>query len=256
MRGIYLAPTRGASPPARSLRYPAAVQYRVLWDQMEPCPYRDGQQARLPLRLPVGPLSAEQFDECLAAGDRRSGRMLYRTRCPACSSCEPLRVPIAAFVPSKSQRRAWKRNISEVTVRMGPPRTDEARLTMFNRHKLERGLSASGEPLTELAYRSWLVDTCVDTREFSYWLGDRLIAISVVDCGAQSVSSVYHYFDPDESWRSMGVFSALAELAWAGESGFVWYYLGFYVSDCAHLRYKADYLPHERRVAGIWTRFS
>lgn len=225
----------------------------MLWDQVEPCPYREGQSARLPLRLPMARLTPEQFDACLAAGDRRSGRMLYRTRCPSCTSCEPLRVPVSQFQPSKSQRRAWKRNADDVRLSVGPPLVDQQRLSLFNRHKLERNLSASGEPLSELAYMSWLVDTCVDTREFSYWLGERLVAVSVLDCGTTSVSSVYHYFDPDESDRSLGVFSVLAELAWAQAHQFHWYYLGFYVSDCQHLRYKADYRPHERRVGGVWT---
>lgn len=230
------------------------VQYRVLWDQLEPCPYREGQEARLPLRLPMGPLTALQFDACLEAGDRRSGRMLYRTRCPACVGCEPLRVPISQFQPSKSQRRAWTKNASQVRLSVGPPLVDEVRVDLFNRHKLERGLSHSGEPLSETAYLSWLVDTCVDTREFAYWIGDRLVAISILDCGQTSVSSVYHYFDPTESARSLGVFSVLAEIAWAQAHNYMWYYLGFYVSDCQHLRYKADYRPHERRVGGVWSR--
>ncbi len=230
------------------------MNFRVLWDQVEPCPYREGERARLPLRLPMGPLTPAQFDRCLADGDRRSGRMLYRTACPSCQGCEPLRVPVREFVPSKSQRRAWRRNCDDVRLVVGAPEVDDERLALFNRHKLERGLSASGEPLTATAYLAWLVQTCVDTREFRYLVGDRLVAVSVLDVGQTSVSSVYHYFDPAEERRSLGVFSALAEIAWAASQGYDWYYLGFYVSDCAHLRYKADYRPNERRVGGVWTR--
>lgn len=235
-------------------RYDARVNFRVLWDQVEPCPYRDGQQARLPLRVPVGPLRPEAFDACLEAGDRRSGRMLYRTACPACTSCEPLRVPVREFQPSKSQRRVWRRNVDELRVETGPPLLDEQRLTLFNRHKLERELSRSGEGLSAESYQAWIVHSCVQSMEFRYFVGERLVAVSIVDRGARSLSSVYHYFNPDESRRSLGVFSALAEISWAREQGYDWYYLGFYVSDCAHLRYKADYRPHERRVGGVWTR--
>ena len=235
-------------------RYDVPVNFRVLWDQVEPCPYREGQQARLPLRVPVTPLTGADFDACLAAGDRRSGRMLYRTACPTCQGCEPLRVPVSEFVPSKSQRRVLRRNQDDVRVEVGVALVDATRLSMFNRHKLERNLSSSGEPLSAEAYRAWVVHTCVKTLEFRYLVGERLVAVSVVDVGARSLSSVYHYFDPGESWRSLGVFSALAELAWAREQGYEWYYLGFYVSDCDHLRYKADYRPHERRVGGQWTR--
>jgi arginine-tRNA-protein transferase len=32
-------------------------------------------------------------------------------------------------------------------------------------------------------------------------------------------------------------------------------YLGLYVAENAHLRYKAGFLPHERRIDGEWRRF-
>src|SRR5690349_10675916 len=99
--------------------------FRIVWDQPETCPYREGQVARLPLRLPPRKLSGEEFDRFLEEGDRRSGRMLYRTRCAACSACEPLRVPVAEFKPSRSQRRAWKRNEGEVTLDVVTPSATE-----------------------------------------------------------------------------------------------------------------------------------
>ncbi len=178
--------------------------------------------------------------------------MLYKTTCPACTACEPLRVPVADFVHSKSQRRVWARNVDEITVRVGPPVIDEARLNLFNRHKMERGLSRSGEPMTALAYRQWLVDSCMETVEIAYLEGEKLIAASILDLGLVAASSVYHYFDPDVSKRSMGVFSALIEMEWLRQQGKQWYYFGLYVADCSHLSYKAEYRPHERLVNGAW----
>lgn len=228
------------------------MNFRVIWDQPEPCPYLPGQTARFPLRVPAARLSPTELDEQLAAGDRRSGRMNYRTECPACTACEPIRVSIPDFVASKSQRRVWSRNHGEVRVMLGPARVDDARVALFNRHKLERGLSRSGEPMTASAYRQWLVDSNCDTREVTYWVGERLVAVSVLDLGETAASSVYHYFDPDESRRSMGVYSALAEMAWLRGLGKRWYYLGLYVGECTHLAYKADYRPNERLVGGAW----
>lgn len=228
------------------------MDFRIVWDQPEACPYLPGQTARLPLRVPKRMLNPQEVDEQLAAGDRRSGRMLYKTTCPACSACEPLRVPVADFVPSKSQRRVWAKNVDEITVRVGPPIIDEARLTLFNRHKMERGLSRSGEPMTALAYRQWLVDTCMETVEVAYFEGDKLLAVSILDLGLHAASSVYHYFDPDASRRSLGVFSALIEMEWLRQQGKRWYYFGLYVADCSHLSYKAEYRPHERLVDGVW----
>ena len=228
------------------------MDFRIVWDQPEACPYLPGQTARLPLRVPKRMLNPDETEAQLEAGDRRSGRMLYKTSCPACSACEPLRVPVGDFVPSKSQRRVWARNVDEITVRIGPPVIDEARLTLFNRHKMERGLSRSGEPMTALAYRQWLVDTCMDTVEITYLEGEKLLAVSILDLGRVAASSVYHYFDPDAGRRSLGVFSALIEIEWLRQQGKLWYYFGLYVADCTHLSYKADYRPHERLAGGVW----
>jgi len=231
------------------------MQFRVVWDQLEECPYRSGQVARLPLRMPFGTVSADGFDKVLEDGERRSGRMIYRTQCPACSACEPLRVPVPEFRPSASQRRVWRRNEGGVEVEVGRPELTLDRVDLYNRHKLERGLATRDEPLGFQGYRNWLVDTCTDTREVRYRVGGRLVGVSIVDFGRRSASSVYHYFDPDESRRGLGVYSVLKELAICADAGIEWYYLGFYVDDCRHLSYKAGYWPHERRVRGGWQRF-
>ena len=231
------------------------MQFRVVWDQLEECPYLPGQVARLPLRMPIGLVQAESFDRVLEEGERRSGRMLYRTQCPACTACEPLRVPVARFRATPSQRRVWRRNEGVVAVEVGKPELSWERLRLYNRHKLERGLATRDEPLGAQGYRNWLVDTCTDTREVRYRVDGKLVAVSIVDFGRRSASSVYHYFDPDEARRSLGVYSVLKELALCAEAGLEWYYLGFYVEDCRHLAYKAAYWPHQRLVAGAWQEF-
>ena len=242
-------------PPAPEPPPTPPLQFRTIWEQPEPCPYREGQTAKLPLRLPRRRPSPDEFDQLLAEGDRRSGRMLYRPTCPACTACEPLRVPVDRFAPTKSQRRAWKAN-PDVEMIVGRPALTRERLELFNRHKLERGLSRSGEPMSAENYRVWLMESCVDTREFVFLVEGRIVAISIVDVGREAASSVYHYFDPDESKRSLGVYSALREIAWCREVGLSWYYLGLYVEDCQHLRYKASYWPHQRRINGAWFEFT
>ena len=136
------------------VQYYPSMNFRVVWDQLEDCPYLDDRQARLPLRVPSRPLTHEETDAALEAGFRRSGRMLYRTECPGCAECRPLRVPVARFTPTASQRRAWKRNLGEVQIRVGAPELTSERLNLYNRHKLERGLARSDEPLGPTGYRA------------------------------------------------------------------------------------------------------
>ena len=225
----------------------------VIWDQPEPCPYLPDRMARLPLRMPGRKLLPAEFDRLLEEGDRRSGRFLYRATCGTCAECLPIRIPTAEFVPNTSQRRSLKRN-PDVVVQVVQPQCTPEHLDLYNRHKLSRGLSRSGEALTEESYQRWLVDSCAETVEVQFRVDHRLVAVSVLDLGARAASSVYHYFDPEESRRSLGVYSVLWELAWCKLSGFEWYYLGYYVRDCSHLNYKANYTPHEVKADGVWLR--
>lgn len=231
------------------------MRFLVVADEPEPCPYLPQQTMRLPLRMPAGRLSPEAFDALLEDGDRRSGPLLYRPNCPSCQACEAIRVPVRRFEPSRSQRRALKKN-PDVRMERHRAVVTSTHLDLYNRHSHERALARRPEPATASDYRFFLVESCVDTWEIRYLVGDRLIAVSVLDFGARSVSSVYHYFDPDEGHRSLGVYSVVKEIELCASLGLDWYYLGLYVADCDHLNYKADYWPHQRRSKGQWHEFA
>ena len=218
-----------------------------------PCPYLEGEIATLPLRFYEAGVDKEHLDELLALSDRRVGRLMYRPSCGACRACEAIRIPVREFKLSKSERRTFKRN-QDIAITIGPAIVDEERITLFNRHKLERGLA--DEPITNEHYANWLVHSCTLTAEIRYHLDDRLVGLSVVDIGKSSVSSVYFYFDPDLSDRRLGVFSVLAEASWVRSQGMEFYYLGLYIEACSHMNYKANFLPHERLIDGEWRRFA
>lgn len=226
----------------------------LVHDEPEPCPYLDGQTARLPLRWQRSALTGEAFDAALAVGDRRVGRMLYRTSCPVCSACEAIRIPVETLLPTRSQRRAWRRN-QDLAVEVGPVTLTDEKLTLFNRHKLERGLSRDGAPMSAESYANWFVRTCTTTVEMLYRAEGRLLGVGIVDLGERDSSSVYFYFDPDASDRSLGTFSVLFEALWLRSRGGRYHYLGLYAEASVHIAYKARFFPHERRVGGTWQRF-
>ncbi len=227
---------------------------QVVHDELEPCPYLDGQVARLPLRWQFDDLLGAELDVSLALGDRRVGRMLYRTACPSCDACEPLRIPVDRFVPSRSQKRVLKRN-RDVRVEVGPAHYSPEKLDLYNRHKLERGLARNESGMTRRGYEGWFLRSCANTVEMRYRLEGRLVGVGILDVGARDSSSVYFYFDPDHSRRSLGTFSTLVEIDWLRKRGGRFHYLGLYVGDCRHLAYKASFHPHERRIDGAWRPF-
>ena len=227
---------------------------QLVYQEIEACPYLPNRQACMPLRWQMRPPTPDEFDESLCEGDRRVGRMLYRTQCPSCNACEAIRVSVADFHPSKSLRRVWNSN-QDVVVKLAPAVFSEDRLSMYNRHKIERGLSKTNRPMSRQSYDNWFLYSCADTREFRYFIDKKLVGISIVDFGRNDISSVYFFFDPDFSNRSLGTFSVLHEINWMRERGMRYYYLGLYVEDCANLNYKGRFYPHQRLINNKWHLF-
>jgi len=217
-----------------------------------PCPYLPDRMAVLPMRLPLLPLDAEQFDRCLAAGDRRQGILLYRPQCPNCTACEPIRLDVQTFAPDRTQRRVLRVGQARLTMRLGRPVVDAERVALYNLHKHARGLDHGEGTVTAADYAGFLAETCVDTFELSYWDGERLVGVAIVDRAAHSLSAVYCCYDPRVAGVSIGVFSVMTQVELCKAWGLRWLYLGFYVAGCRAMRYKGRYGPHQRLVDGRW----
>lgn len=228
----------------------------VVHDRPSRCPYLPGQVARLPMRLPVRPLTPLELSRRLDAGDRRQGLLLYRPACPRCHACEAIRVDVVQFAPTKTQRRIWRRGDALLRTEVGPPRVSAERVALYNRHKRERDLTIGNDLLDLMGYEQFLVDSCADSIELSYWDGNQLVGVAVADRASDALSAVYCFFDPDYARVSPGVFSILKQITLCREWGLRYVYLGLYVGTCRSLRYKADYLPHERRIDGEWRLFT
>lgn len=224
----------------------------VLFDRTSSCPYLVDRAARLPLRLPARTLRADELDLRLAAGDRRQGPVLYRTNCPDCTACIPLRIDVERFTPSRSHRRILNRGNRELKIEMNLPTADEERVTLYNRHKIERGLGDAAGSIDEQGYRTFLVETCCDSLELSIWHENKLVAVSILDRGFSSLSAVYCCHDPSLARFSLGTYAILKEIELCRTWGMRYLYLGLYVEGSAPMAYKARFFPHQQRRNGRW----
>jgi leucyl-tRNA---protein transferase len=228
----------------------------VIYDSEEKCPYLPGRRARMPLRMPTVPIGPSDTDRRLAMGERRSGSFVYRTACPSCLACEPIRIPVDSFTPSRSQRRVWKKASNAIDVEVGEVQVDEERVALFNKHRNYRGLCHDNLQVDASGMSAFLVDSCFRTFEMRYFFGEQLIGSAICDWGAESLSAVYCYFDPDFAYLSPGTFSVLRQIEWCREQALKYLYLGFYVADSEHMSYKAAYRPNERLLDGVWKTFT
>lgn len=236
------------------------------------CPYLDDRDSQSE-GFVTSSLHGETYHDLMDLGFRRSGRVFYRPRCPTCQACVPIRIPVAEFIPSKSQRKAWRRN-SDVSVSLSEPKLDDERIELYQRY-LEHQHPDSPQSNDPEGVKEFLYNSVVDSMEVSYRINTatsdgnkegtndgnskkdsegRLIAVSILDVCDRSVSSVYHYFDPAEAARSLGVFSVLMEIELTRAWHVPHFYLGYWIKDCKTMDYKARYQPHELLIGGRWVR--
>lgn len=214
-----------------------------------PCSYLPQRTAREQIALTGAEMSPERYQALMDAGFRRSGHLFYRTDCPACRACVPIRVPVRDFRPSRSQRRNLHRN-ADVEVHLHAPADDDERFELFSRYQAWRHADRASD---RRSFADFLVRSPIDTLEMSYRIGGRLVGVGIVDLCPISLSSVYFYCDPDHHGRSLGTFSALCEIEECRRRELPYWYIGFYVAQCAKMTYKASFRPHELlRAEGVW----
>lgn len=239
-------------PPTRTALVLARA-FSTIETTPAPCPYladRDHTMAVHHL-LSVTP---EELGLLLARGYRRFGFAYFRPTC-ACVACDSIRVPVASFSPSKTQRRVL-RSALDLEVRWGTPQVDRARVELYMKWHRSRERSRGWRPLAEGAsvegeddpFTSYAESFCTPhpcARELSYWLDGSLVAVGIVDEASNALSAVYCYHDPDLAKRSLGVVNVLVCLQRAADLGLDHVYLGYRVEACPSLQYKAGFRPHE-----------
>ena len=236
----------------------AASQARetlVVYDEEEPCPYIDGRTARMPLHLPLVKIDDARSDRFMEDGFRRSGGFLYSTNCNGCQACEAIRLDVSLFKPNRSQKRALKKGNDHLRTVMGPALSDQRRTDLFNKHRSIRGLNRNGADIDEDEFRMFLSETCLNTFEMAYYHDDDLIGVAICDLGKNSMSAVYTFYDPDFSAMSPGTFSVMKQVEFCVDRGLQYLYLGYFIAESSHMRYKQNFRPHERLQHGEWNVF-
>ena len=207
------------------------------------------------MRMPIGRVSLWQTDWRLAAGHRRTGEFIYQTRCPSCNACQPARVVCNDYVFSKNAKRVLTKNDRLFKQTFSPPRSDSERIALFNLHRRSRGLANNDSDIDHEGYQWGFVRSCMNSFEITYWLDEKLVCVALCDLGKTSLSAVYTFYDPGFADNSIGTYSVLKQIQYCQKRGLEHLYLGYYVEDSPHMRYKARFAPQERLINGEWKRF-
>ena len=182
---------------------------------------------------------------------RRSGNLLYMPMCPGCTACQPVRIDVPAFRPRKDQRRSAERN-RDLSVSWQPRGHDAERAQLYDRYqRVVHGKDDGADNADALVDDGGVPGGELHARDRD----GRLIAVSVCDRFADALSSVYCYYDPELSARSLGTFMALAEIGFCRANDLRWWYLGFLVRGSPKMAYKARFCPQEVLEDGVWVRY-
>jgi len=240
-------PTHSAYP---ALPPPVRIPLAISADH--PCPYLPGRIARNRAVF-VGRMPPPLYHQFMDAGFRRSGKVLYQPICPACRHCLPIRIRVADFSPSKSQRRCLRKN-ADLSITIHPPAPSDEKFDLYRRYLTGWHRSSTDG---RAAFESFLYESPTDSVEFEYRdPSTRLLAVGVCDVSPQSLSSVYFFYDPNESRRSLGTFGVLREIQYAAEQSMAYYYLGYWVEGCRTMNYKSTYHPCQLlHPDGVWRDF-
>jgi len=232
--------------------WPAPVEAPLQLAPDHSCMYLPGKTSRVRAILAhrIPPALYHQF---MDAGFRRSGFLIYQPACPGCRSCEPIRIPVDQFKPSKSQRRCWRRN-QDLRVTIGAPVVSDEKYDLYRRYLHDWHGRCDGDSWED--FEAFLYDSPVKTIEFTYRdTAGTLLAVGICDLCALSLSSVYHFFDPDHARRGIGTYGVLREIEFARSRAVPYYYLGYWVYGCKSMTYKADFTPHQiLDTDGIWRK--
>lgn len=231
---------------------------RRFFSSRESCSYLPDQCSRMEYEF-APTITAEEYSQRLLTGWRRFGTSLFRPRCPHCDACRSLRVDVARFRPSRSQRRACQKNDRQVELRIGAPGLSREKLALYHGyHAYQTATKAwpSHDDVDPTSYFGSFVLNPFATQEWCYYLDGRLIGVGYVDTLRIGLSAIYFFHGPEHRDRSLGTWNVLRLIDHCRDRGLPHVYLGYHVADCGSLAYKARFAPNEiLRADGTWVEF-
>ena len=216
------------------------------------CGYLPEQLSQSLIATPQHLANGLQYSGLIQLGFRRSGQFVYRPHCQGCRACISVRLPVAEFQASRSQKRAFKQHQS-LEVLINRPNFDEAQFNLYQAYQASRHQGAEKDEGAD-QYRDFLIQSNVDSLSVSFLLNGQLKIVSIVDIVEDGISAVYTFYDTQDTQASYGTYSILWLIEWCKQLGLPYLYLGYWIQDSPKMAYKRNFMPQEALMNGQWQR--
>jgi len=216
------------------------------------CGYLPEQLSQSLIATPQHLVNGYQYSELIQLGFRRSGQFVYRPHCEGCHACISVRLPVAEFQASRSQKRAFKQHQS-LEVLINRPNFDDAQFNLYQAYQASRHQGAEKAEGAD-QYRDFLIQSNVDSLSVSFLLNGQLKIVSIVDIVEDGISAVYTFYDTQDTQASYGTYSILWLIEWCKQLGLPYLYLGYWIQDSSKMAYKRNFMPQEALMNGQWQR--
>lgn len=220
------------------------------------CSYLHGKEAQNLYLDPRTPPDEETLCMLTSAGFRRTGNHLFKPFCRGCQACVPVRLRVSEFQPRRRHRRILKRN-ADLELRVESPRYREDWYRLYEDYIRSRHPSSEMAPTSPAQFKDFLLSRWSNSLFLCSYLEGRIMSIAVTDIIGDSSSAVYTFYDAEESRRSLGTFSILAQISLSRMCGKKHLYLGYWVDGHAKMHYKLEFSPCELlQSEGRWVECS
>jgi leucyl-tRNA---protein transferase len=221
-----------------------------------PCPYVPGRIERKLITELAGHGSADFYNALSRAGFRRSHHLAYRPACAGCTACQPVRIPAADFVFTRSLRRIWRRN-ADLTARIVEPRATLEHYRIFTRYQRSRHADSDMASMTFGDFRAMIEDSPVSSRLVELrGVDGACLGACLFDVLDDGLSAVYSFFDPEEQRRSLGTLLVLTLIEEARRGALPYVYLGYWIAESPKMAYKVRFHPLEGLGPQGWRELS
>ena len=180
-------------------------------------------------------------------GWRRFGMYYFHPVCQSCNECKSLRIQVDAFTPSRSQKKALKRNINTRII-VQKPTMSQMHINLYDKyHSFKSDKDGwKQKTISHQEYQENFVDGAHEFgKEVLYIVDDKLVGVDLIDVLDDGISSIYFFYDPDYAQLSLGTFSLLYQIKLAKILELEWIYLGYWVEGCKAFAYKPNFKPYQ-----------